>query len=144
MPETAEELIGLKEAATHYYGGRVTDKTLRLEFARHNIALIYTGGKYFCTASDIAALQAASRRLPSARGEKAPCRDADRQLVSTSASASAEPPSGSSSMDRAKLAQVQAQRTVNALKRPLPTTAQTSTPRQVVSLRHARSISRRS
>jgi hypothetical protein len=135
----------LKEAAQHFFNGRVTAKTLRAEFKRHNIALEFIGGKFFCTAADIRALRAASKRVPASQGEERPCPDADCQPASTSdAPAATVEPCGSFSTERKKLARAQALMTVQQLRQPSKTTSPATTSPQVVPIGLANSSSRKS
>lgn len=117
-----EPLFSLAEAARrHFPDGRITARSLRTEIGKGRLRATSIAGKLLVTDSDIQAMIEAARCAPAA-SRKAP--------ASTSGTAPAANPSGSSETERARQAQAAALRTVQALTKRSKPTSPTSTRRR--------------
>lgn len=136
MPQPV--LYRLREAA-ELLGGGITERALRAEVSAGRLAVVKIRGKFFTTQqalSDMVAAATTPARPP------CPADDSQPDSACDQPEATAEPP-GSFSTDRKRLALVQAQQTVQELKRPSKPTSRRATGRRVVRIGQSSSSSPR-
>lgn|SRR5262245_46359220 len=130
-------LLTLKEAAAQL-NGKLTAASLRGMARQGKLQLTIIAGKHFVTPESLNAMLVNSTLTR----PQCPADDSQPDSISDPV-ATTEAPSGSSSTDRKRLAQAQAQMIVQRLKRPLKRTLRASTDRPVARIRPPNSSSRR-
>jgi hypothetical protein len=133
----------LRKAAPKFWpDGSMTKRSLTRLIKKGKLRAEKVNNKFYVRERDVVAMHEAAAHNDKPVEIPDRCRDQRSPLDSTSgAPAMSTNPSGSFSTERKKLAQAQAQRTLERLKKPLPTTAPIDTNHRVVSLPPKRSSS---
>jgi hypothetical protein len=123
----------LEEAAQRYFDGSMNKRSLSRLIRKGRLRAERINGRFYVTETAILAMCHACQHTK--QSEDTPCGEKSQPGSTSGAPVMSTQQFGSSGMERERLARVQAQRTLQRLKKPSATISPTDTPHQVVSLR---------